>query len=165
MSWYLIQTKPRAENVALENLSNQGYECYLPMLKVQRRVGNLVDVEKVPLFPRYLFIKLELDFFSKGSSSVRSTRGVTQLVRFGLTPARVDDELIELIRAREFECKSSVEPLYKTGQTIKILTGVFAGFESLYQGMDPQMRVVVLLEFMNKSLEVKLKLDQIKGIK
>ncbi len=165
MTWYLIQTKPRAENVALENLSKQGYECYLPMLKAQRRVGSLVDVHKVPLFPRYLFIKLELDFFSKGSGPVRSTRGVSQLVRFGLTPARVDDELIELIRAREFECESSVEPLYKTGQTVKILTGAFADFESLYQGMDPQMRVVVLLEFMNKSLEVKLELDQIRAIK
>lgn len=164
MTWYLIQTKPRGEMLALENLSNQGYKCYLPLLKVEKRIGSKVEVQKLPLFPRYLFIQLELDFFSKGSSPIRSTRGVSQLVRFGLTPAKVHDELIELMRVRELECESRVEPLYKTGQKIKIFKGVFAGFESIYQGMDPQMRVIVLLEFMSKSLEIKLELDYIKAI-
>lgn len=165
MSWYLIQTKPRAEMVALENLSNQGYQCYLPLLNAEKRIGSKVDVQKLPLFPRYLFIELELDFFSKGSGPIRFTRGVSQLVSFGLSPAKVHDELIELMRVRELECESRVEPLYKTGQKIKIFKGIFAGFESIYQGMDPQMRVIVLLEFMSKSLQIKLESDYIQAIK
>lgn len=38
MSWYLIQTKPKLEMLALENLANQGYECYLPMMNVEKQI-------------------------------------------------------------------------------------------------------------------------------
>ena len=164
MAWYLIQTKPRSENIALENLSNQGYRCYLPLVKLERFVQNKIVVQKVPLFPRYLFIELDLDFSSKGWGSIRSTRGVSQLIKFGSTPAKVSDELINLMCARESESDSKVKPLYKSGQSIKILSGPFLGFESIYQGMDSQMRVIVLLEFMNKSFQAKLKLNQVRAI-
>ncbi len=29
--WYVLQSKPREEKRALENLRNQGFECLLPM--------------------------------------------------------------------------------------------------------------------------------------
>ena len=165
MTWYLIQTKPRAENIALENLSNQGYECYLPMLTAEKLLKNKIERQKVPLFPRYLFINLELDFSSKGWAPIRSTKGVTQLVRFGVEPAKVDAGLINLIRARELQDDSNIEPLFRSGESLKVLCGPFAGFESIYQGMDPQMRVIVLLEFMNKNLEIRLQPDQVRVLK
>ena len=37
-SWYLIHTKPRQELIALENLSRQDYECYMPTLAVEKLV-------------------------------------------------------------------------------------------------------------------------------
>lgn len=162
MTWYLIQTKPRAENIALENLSNQGYECYLPMLRAEKLIKNKIELQKAPLFPRYLFINLELDFSSKGWAPIRSTRGVTQLVRFGVEPAKVDTALIDLMRAHELRDEAKIESLFKPGDSLKILSGPFLGFESIYQGMDPEMRVIVLLEFMNKNLEIKLQPDQVK---
>lgn len=164
MSWYLIQTKPRLESVALESLSNQRYECYLPMLRAEKLIKSKVEVVKVPLFPRYLFIKLGLNFSSMSWGPIRSTRGVSQLVKFGSTPAKVPTELINLMLAREIEDTSKIRPLYKPGQSVKILSGPFLGFESVYRGMDPQMRVIVLLDLMNKSFEVKLEAWQINSI-
>jgi hypothetical protein len=35
-AWYLVHTKPRQEDVALANLERQGYECYLPQLRIER---------------------------------------------------------------------------------------------------------------------------------
>lgn len=162
MSWYLLQTKPRAENIALENLSNQGYKCYLPMLTAEILLKNKIERQKVPLFPRYLFIDLELDFSSKCWAPIRSTKGVTQLVRFGVEPAKVDAGLINLIRARELQDGSYTKPLFKSGDRLKVQCGPFAGFDSIYQGMDPEMRIIVLLEFMNKNLEIRLQPDQVK---
>ncbi len=162
MFWYLLQTKPRAENLALENLSNQGYKCYLPMMKVEKLLNGEIEVKKVPLFPRYLFINLDLSFETKSWAPVRSTRGVSNLVRFGQSPAKIHDELVQYIYSKEILSESCVQQLYQRGQSLKIINGPFSGFDSIYQAMDSEMRVMVLLEFMRKPLFIKLQLDQLK---
>jgi len=164
MTWYLIQSKPKLELVALENLNNQGYECYLPMMNVEKQTQKNIQIKKTPLFPRYLFINLDTDFFAKSWRPIRSTKGVSTLVRFGAEPAKINDSLIEIIRFKETQYEVNVEPLYKPGQILKILNGPFKGFESIYQGMDDQMRVIVLFEFMTKSTTLSLDLDRVRLI-
>ncbi len=165
MTWYLIQSKPKLEVVALENLNNQGYECYLPMMNVEKQVQTKIQIVKIPLFPRYLFINLDNDFFAKSWGPIRSTKGVRTLVRFGAEPAKINGDLIEIIKFKEDQYRVNVEPLYKPGQILKILNGPFNGFESIYQGMDDQMRVLVLFEFMKKSTTVSLELDKVSLVK
>lgn len=163
MPWYLVQTKPRSENIAFENLSNQGYECYLPMLRVERLIKNKVEVKKSPLFPRYLFINLGSDFVSKSWVPIRSTKGVSNLIKFGDTLARIDEELLDVIRRKERQEESKIEPLFKKGQSLNILQGPFVGFESIYQGMDAEMRIIVLLDFMRKPVTAHLDIRHVRG--
>ena len=56
-NWFAVYTKPRQEQVALENLERQGFRCFLPMAvnPYQRRSQRMPRIE--PLFPRYLFLK------------------------------------------------------------------------------------------------------------
>ena len=105
---------------------------------------------------------MDLDFESKSWAPIRSTRGVSGLVRFGQTPAKIHDELIQHIYSKEHLSESEIQPLYQQGQSLKIINGPFSGFDSIYQGMDSEMRVMVLLEFMRKPLIIKLELDQFK---
>lgn len=45
--------------MALENLEHQGYDCYIPVHRVEKmQRGGGVVVADEPLFPRYLFIRL-----------------------------------------------------------------------------------------------------------
>ncbi len=83
------------------------------------------------------------------------------MVKFGETPAKIHDELVKHIFTREHLSDSKIKPLYEKGQTLKIVDGPFSGFESTYQGIDPQMRVMVLIEFMTKPLILKVKLTQV----
>ena len=57
LTWYLIYTKPRQEAIALTNLSRQGFECYLPMLKVEKIRQRKTALVTETMFPRYLFIQ------------------------------------------------------------------------------------------------------------
>ena len=85
--WYAALCKPRQEMVAEANLANQGFAVYLPRLKNRhRRAGRWVDRVE-PLFPRYLFVAAGLE--SQSLAPIRSTRGVSGLVRFGGQPATV----------------------------------------------------------------------------
>lgn len=162
MSWHLVLTKPRMELVALENLENQGYKCYLPMMNEEKVIQKQVKTIKTPLFPRYLFVKLGKDFFAKSWGPVRSTRGVSCLVKFGIEPAKINDQLIEILKTKERQYSSNVKSLFERGQTLKILNGPFKDFESIYQGMNGEMRVIVLLEFMKKHIAIALDLEEVK---
>lgn len=160
MSWYLVHTKPRSENLALENLSNQGYKCYLPLIKMEKVINKQIEIKKVPLFPRYLFINLNCE--SRSWAPIRSTRGVYRLVSFGQIPAKIHDELVQYIYSREHCSESDVQPIFQQGQSLKIIKGPFSSFDGIYQGVDSEMRVVVLIEFIRKPLSIKLELDQFK---
>ena len=60
--WYVIQTKPRQESVAIENLERQGYAAYCPKMAQAKRRRQRQRWQKViePLFPRYLFVQLAM---------------------------------------------------------------------------------------------------------
>lgn len=161
MTWYLIQTKPRQELIAEKNLKNQGYVCYLPVLKVEKIQTSLLEIVEVPLFSRYLFIWLESVFESKSWAPVRSTKGVSNLVKFGQEPAKVHDELIDLIKSRELT-NNKVLPLFTPGQILQIEEGPFAGLEAIYKGMSSEQRVIVLLELMSKPVKIMLQLNAVK---
>ena len=101
MHWYLVHTKPRQEKSALENLHRQGYQCYLPTIPSEKLRQGPLTVADEPLFPRYLFIRLGQGDSAKSWAPIRSTKGVSRLVSFGIEPARVDGGLIELLRTQE----------------------------------------------------------------
>ena len=56
--WFVVQTKPRQEQIALDNLSRQGYHSYLPRLCQQKRRRDQWHTVVEPLFPGYLFVQL-----------------------------------------------------------------------------------------------------------
>lgn len=157
MHWYLVYTKPRQEKCALENLGRQGYQCYLPTLPTEKfRQGLLLTVSDEPLFPRYLFIRLGQGDSAKSWVPIRSTKGVSRLVSFGIEPARVDDGLIELLRTQEASVQAEPERLFKPGARVCLTEAPFAGIEGVYQMADGERRVVVLIEILSKQVAVRV---------
>jgi transcriptional antiterminator RfaH len=86
LTWNLIFTKLRQEAVALTKLSRQSFECYLPMLRVEKsRRGKATQVAEA-MFPRNLFIQVDNISSGQSCSLIRSILGLTQMVRFGGQP-------------------------------------------------------------------------------
>jgi len=156
MHWYLVHTKPRQEKCAQENLERQGYECYLPFFHKEKLLKNGVAVAQEPLFPRYLFIRLGQGHADKSWTPIRSTKGVSQLVRFGVHPAKVQDALIERLRATEAAVQSNPERLFTPGEQVRLTDGAFVGIEGVYQMADGESRVMVLIELMGKPVVMKV---------
>ncbi|BCA66392.1 transcription/translation regulatory transformer protein RfaH [Fluviibacter phosphoraccumulans] len=149
--WFLIQSKPRNESRALENLLRQGYETYLPLIEVERlQRGKLLKKEE-PLFPRYLFLHLAAGVDNWGP--IRSTMGVSGMVRFGQTYAAVPDPVIEGIRERTREIRKS---LFESGDSVQVVSGPLLGLEGVFEISDGEQRSFVLLEFMQKQQRVSI---------
>jgi transcriptional antiterminator RfaH len=154
MNWYLVHTKLRQEKIALENLDRQGYQCYLPTMPSEKLRQGVLTVADKPLFPRYLFIRLGQGDSSRSWAPIRSTKGVSRLVSFGIEPARVDDNLIELLRTQEASVQTKPERLFKAGERVRLTEAPFAGIEGIYQIADGERRVMVLIEILSRTVAV-----------
>lgn len=162
VSWYLVHTKPRQERRARENLFNQGYECWLPQLRAEKvRQRKLVVVDE-PLFPRYLFIHLPPGI---NWAPVRSTLGVTTIVRFGGVPARVPPAVLDALRAEEARRRESpVTPQFASGQEVEILTGPFAGVRGVFDIADGESRALVLIEMLQKQARLPVPVAALRAV-
>ena len=148
-TWYLVQSKPRNEMRALENLVRQGYETYLPLMEVERLQRGKLLKKMEPLFPRYLFLHLEEGNDNWGP--IRSTMGVAGLVRFGQAYAVVSDEVLDAVRERTQDVKKT---LFESGDSIRVVSGPLLGLEGVFEITDGAQRSFVLLEFMQKQQRV-----------
>jgi transcriptional antiterminator RfaH len=160
-SWYLIYSKPQQERVARENLERQGYRSYLPMIRNRRRrQGRYVAVIE-PMFPRYLFVHLNDQTDNWGP--IRSTIGVANLVRFGMQAARVPHSLIEMMESREEGGVQMLDlPEFKAGDRVRIVEGVMAGYEAIFQAKTGKERVLLLLRFAeDRTARIQINADDI----
>lgn len=156
MYWYLLFTKPKQEKCALENLERQGYQCFLPINASEKLRNGLLSICEEPLFPRYLFVRLGHGDSAKSWGPIRSTKGVSRLVSFGLEPAKIDDGLIDLLRALEVSVQSEPERLFKAGERVCLTEAPFAGIEGVYQIADGDRRVMVLIEILSKLVALRV---------
>jgi transcriptional antiterminator RfaH len=143
--WFVAHTKPREENRALENLITQGFEVFLPTLTLEKvRRGKLCIVTE-PMFSRYLFINTESN--NQNFASIRSTRGVHELLRFGHQPCQVPDQLVLDLRNQS---NTKIQPLLDVGDKIKVANGPLLGLTGIYQGQSGSERAKILVDFLSK---------------
>ena len=152
-NWYLIHTKIRQERVALENLERQGFACFLPLIRAEKLRRGALQVVQEPLFPRYLFIRLGTGQESQSWAPIRSTVGVSRLVTFGQTPAKIEDELIVQLQVKTDSAEVQLRH-FEPGEQVVVTDGPFVGVEAIYQMADAEGRVMVLLNILSKQVKM-----------
>jgi len=143
--WAVAQCESCRERTAQRFLEQDGFETYLPIIKIGKRT--------VPLFPAYLFVKIVHRWYS-----IENTIGVLQLLSSGDTPSRLDDKIITQIRSQE---RNGIVKLPKPrglqlGDRVVILRGAFFDRVGLYDGQSARDRQFVLLELLGRSVRVEI---------
>jgi transcriptional antiterminator RfaH len=163
LCWYLVQTHPRQEDRAENNLKSLGIETLAPRFKDSRRnfYTGEVTLHAKPLFPSYIFAKfIANDLYQK----VLYTRGIRRLVSFGDSPTVVDEEIIAMIRSRMSEDGfARIDEDLKPGDQVIIMDGplrTFAGiFELEAKSAD---RVKILLLAVSYQAHIEIERDMVK---
>jgi transcriptional antiterminator RfaH len=160
-AWYLVYTKPRQEEIAFTNLARQGYGVYLPRVRQNRKRGGRRMPVVEPLFPRYLFI--HLDVHTDNWGPIRSTVGVASLVRFGHEPAQVPETLVRFLRDRESQggLHDWARHDLKEGERVRVSEGVFQGCEGILLARSSRERVLVLLDILGRQVRAQVVADQL----
>jgi transcriptional antiterminator RfaH len=156
--WYVVHTRPLDEERALVNLRRQGYEAYLPTYRSRRTLGRRVSLVQRPLFPRYLFVTLDMS--RDVWRPILSTFGVSNLVRIGERPLAVPNGIVEALRANEaaatFDDPLDPARRMKHGAAIRVVSGPFADLFGKFQGLADAERVIVLLDLLGREVKVRL---------
>ena len=160
LRWYLIRTKPRKETVVEKRIRDLGLEAFLPWLRTRRRIGSRYQWILVPLFPSYLFCRLDL--FLSGKAA-RYAPGVKDFVKFGNRIAEVEEEVVKALQDRCPEGVSEIKPHpFRVGEAVMIKEGPFAGLEAIFEReMDGSERVAILLETLGRQTRLLLKNEMI----
>lgn len=148
--WYALLTKPRQEQLALQNLQRQAFNGYLPLCRERRLVRGGYRWLSAPLFPRYLFVRLDLS--TENTAPIRSTLGCCGLVRFGERTPHIPDVFVETLRAKSEPdgCIPLTSSQWQTGQRVQLAEGPFAGVEAIYQAPSGVDRALVLLKWLGQ---------------
>ena len=160
--WYVVQTQANAENKAIAHLGRQGFATYLPRYLKRRRHARRIDIVAAPLFPRYLFV--EIDMGVQRWRSIYSTVGVSRLVSNGDCPAPVPDEVISSLKRRESTSgfvQLDHRPKFKAGDKVRVLEGAFYDCLGIYDGMSDRERVEILLDLLGRKVRVRMNAEAI----
>ena len=146
--WYLLSTKSRSEKTACDNLNNQGHETFLPTLTHTNNPKTL--------FPGYIFVRPR-----PGASytSINSTRGVKQFIRFGDIFPGISERLIEFLKTRieHFETLAMNQEKYQKGQIVYVKNGPFKNFEAVFDAYDTDKNIFILLKFIERTQKIKVR--------
>ena len=153
--WYVVHTHPQHEARADLNLRRQGFTTYLPRYLRNRRHARRTEVVVRPLFPRYLFVALDLA--RDRWRSIHSTFGVTHLVVAGEAPLPVPDGIVDAIRAREDHhgyVALGLPGWVGPGSRVRLIDGIFADAKGILERIADARRVAVLLELLGREVRV-----------
>jgi transcriptional antiterminator RfaH len=138
--WIVARTQVNRQKWAGQNIKAQGYGFYLPMFKDEKSGRTL------PLFGCYIFVETQGQWHF-----LRGTFGIANVVMIGSKPATVSEMEMEQLRRREQKGLIVVPyARFKSGDRVRIKTGLMAGQEGIFQGQTQQQREIVLLNFLGR---------------
>ena len=156
-NWYAIFTHARAEQKAQFNLERQGFQSFFPKYRKRRRHARRVETVLSPLFPRYVFVWLDLD--RQPWRSINSTLGVHGIVCQGEKPAPLPEGIVEELISRQDEsgCVGlSGNTSIARGRPVEITDGPFADCVATVDRLLDADRLVVLLDLLGRRVKVQV---------
>lgn len=152
-SWYLVKTKFNQEQIATVNLENQNFKVYCPR--------SIISNKNVVLFPGYIFIQLDQNL--QNFSAIKSTKGVINFVRFGLSFAKIPNNVIDLIKKNEFLTAQKIISLdnFNKGDNVKITDGVFKNCIAIFKSIKADERVTLLMNLMGQEQSININKNSI----
>ncbi len=158
--WYVVYTKPQKElQVAGLLEDRQKLTVYLP--EVYQKYRGKVQLR--PLFPRYLFVKIDLNQNEAGV--VNFTPGVVRLVSVDDKPLPLREAVVEAIREevdRLNEQGGLPSEHFAEGEKVRLRSGPLAGMEAVFiKHLPARDRVVILLNFLGQENKIEIDISEI----
>ena len=151
--WFAIMARTGREKSATLLLENAGYECLLPVSKYTRYWSDRIKEVEVPLFPGYLFCRMD----PQNRLPVLMTPGVIQIVGVGKSPIPVEEEEIAAIqRVVKNGLSTTPWPYLQVGRVARIEEGPLRGMTGIIVRIKSGMKLVLSVSLLQRSVAVEI---------
>jgi transcription antitermination factor NusG len=159
--WFAVYTTPRHEKAVAKHFEFRRIESFLPLYMEEHRWRNgcKVNVEQ-PLFPGYIFARIG----RAGSTQVLSVPGVVLIVGSRREPTALPDFEIEALRSGLHLRKFEPHPYLVVGEKARIKSGSLAGMVGVLARKKNNLRVVLTLELIMRSVAVEVDADELERV-
>ena len=153
--WYVIYTKPSAEDVAKDHLEQKNIYVFLPKIREYRYSSKGKEAKIKPLFPNYLFAHM---VYPDDYYTVIWAKGVKRIVGNGTEPTPLDDSIVDFFKGQTEE-KGFIRPSVrlKVGDMVRVRNGALEGLIGIIDGsMDEKGRIKVLMDFLKEGARIEI---------
>jgi transcription antitermination factor NusG len=159
--WFAVYTTPRHEKHVSEILAERQIETFLPLYRANRQWKKSSPVVlDLPLFPTYVFVRIE----RKSRGVILGTPGVLSIVGSSKEAWPLPDLEIDALRSGLLERKIEPHPYLVVGERVRIMAGVMAGVEGVLVRKKSDLRVVLSLDTIMRSVAVEVNADDIEPV-
>jgi transcription antitermination factor NusG len=151
--WFAVRVKPQAEQVVATVARYKGFEGFLPVYKARRRWSDRFKWVDLPLFPGYVFCRLN----EESRLPILTIPGVLHFVGIGKIPVPIDDAEVAAIKtAIQSGLCAEPWPFMDVGQRVLIEEGPLTGVEGLLIEVRRKQRIVVSVSLLKRSVAVEI---------
>jgi transcription antitermination factor NusG len=151
--WFALRVKSRSEKLVSTIARNKGFEEFLPLYQSRRRWSDRFKSVELPLFPGYVFCRLNPEF----RLPVLTIPGVMGFVGVGKVPAPIDDaEIAGIQAAMSAGLVAEPYPFLEVGQRVRLAEGPLAGLEGFLVDVRKQQRLAVSVSLLKRSVAVEI---------
>ena len=155
--WYVLHVKPRTDKKLTERLRQYGYFAYCvtytKIRKVQRRKVRIA----MPLFPGYVFTRLNADERRRALETDMVVRTIVIP-----NPRQTIHELRQIVRASRSGRELHQTNPYKVGDIVRVEYGPFRGMEGYVKRTGRNSTIVLNIDILGQAIEVAILPDDCK---
>ncbi len=156
LPWYALRVRSRWEKLVADALRGKGYHGFLPTYAVRNRWSDRLQRVEVPLFPSYVFCRLDV----ARRLPVLVTPGVIGIVGLGKIPAPIPDCEIEAIQAVARAGAPAVPwPYLRVGQAVRVTRGALRDVEGILIAVRKEFKIVLSVNMLQRSVAVEVDRD------
>lgn len=149
--WFALRVRSRYEKLVATMANGMGFEDFLPVYQSHRRWSDRVKVVELPLFPGYVFCRLNVE----RRLPLLTIPGVLHFVGIGRVPAPIADaEIAAIQKALQSGLSAEPWPFLEAGHRVRLEAGPLAGLEGILVESPKKDRVVVSVTLLNRSVAV-----------
>lgn len=153
LAWFAVMSLPRHEKKIALHFAARAIEHFLPLYETVHRWKNQRKLLQLPLFPGYLFARVE----RSERLSVVSVPGVVAIVGPAGSGVAIPDEEIEAIRHTLLRGgRLQPHPYLCEGHRVRITHGPFCGMQGVLLRADHRPRLVLSVHLIQRSVAVEI---------
>jgi len=160
-NWYAVYVRPSHEAQVEKRFAIREIQSYLPQYQVEHRWKNRCTKKlDLPLFPGYIFARIS----PTERVRVLEVPSVLFIVGTAGRPTPLPDYDIDALRAGLATRNAQPHPFLKVGERGRIRHGALAGMEGVVLRSKNNLRVVISLDLIMKSVAVEVDWDELESV-